>query len=132
MGCAVQSRTQEIIHRRIDHNEPLLRHLFFQDDTCQENARRAGVAEEQLGQLEADVTGGAHHGALHARPPLQTINSRMRSAIRWQTLRLGVITKMVSSPATVPTTSLHRWRSSTAATGWALPGPVFNTNNCWA
>lgn len=52
MGCAVQSRTQKIIHSRIDHNKPLLRHLLFQDDTCQENARRA---DNQTSWLENDV-----------------------------------------------------------------------------
>ena len=70
------------------------------------------MAQQEPRELEAHVAGGSHHGRLQHGARHQAINSRMRALNCWQLLRVGVTIRMVSSPATVPTTSRQRWLSS--------------------
>src|SRR5579884_3948071 len=84
------------------------------------------VPEQDLQQLETGVPGWPDHRGLDLRAHASII-SRIRFATLWHALRVGVTINIVSSPATVPTFSVHADPSIAAATGCALPVLVFST-----
>src|SRR5262249_54173384 len=87
----------------------------------------ARMAQQEPDQLKSGIAAGPDHGAVAGgvRPARDT--SRRVCRLR-AFLLSGAMMRMVSSPATVPTTSSHPSASTATATGCALPEIVLMTS----
>src|SRR5689334_17149253 len=86
----------------------------------------ARMAIEKACELKARISCGAYHSGLDLRGHQARMPSRRFCSSLALRLFAAMI-RMVSSPATVPTTSSQPSASTATATGWALPGTVFTT-----
>src|SRR5262245_25180561 len=85
------------------------------------------MAKEKSRQLETGIARGANHGGLDgSRHQARIASSRDWSPLAF--LLFPEMIRMVSSPATVPTTSPQPSPSMATATGCALPGMVLTTS----